>query len=138
MKKRIDETLILLIMGILAFGLLCQVTVIWFIPDKIGYSIGLWIGIVLATAYAYHIWWSLAHNLTVNADNERGAAAFSLKQSILRYAVVAASLVILWYAGGNTMMLAGFLGIMGVKAGAYFQPLMKRIFDRYTDKEVGL
>ncbi len=138
MKKRNDDTLLLFITGILMFGILCQLTVVWFVTWKLGFSIGLWIGILLACAYAWHIRWSLWRNLTDNADNERAASAFSLKHSILRYIVVAISLVALWYMGGNTMMLAGFLGIMGVKVGAYLQPVIKKVYDRFSDKEVGI
>lgn len=125
-KIKIDRTLSEMILGILAFGAICQLTVFWFIPQKGCFAAGLWIGITAACAYAWHLWWSLDRNMTVNADNERGATAFSLKQSVLRYAGVALVLIGLWYLGGNTSMLAGFLGVMGVKIGAYLQPLIGR------------
>ncbi|MCR5399479.1 MAG: hypothetical protein K6E68_08120 [Lachnospiraceae bacterium] len=138
MKKKTDEELAAFIAGIVIYGILCQLTVLWFVDDKAGYSMGLWAGIAVACGYASHIRWSLWRNLTINADNERAATAFSLKHSVIRYAAVIVTLLLLWYFGGNTMMLAGFLGIMGAKAGAYIQPIVKKFYDRYIDKEVGL
>ena len=126
-KLKIDRTLSEMFLGIIIFGLLCQITVIWFVPQKLLYTSGLWTGILTACIYAYHLWWSIDRNMTVNADNERGASAFSLKHSVLRYAAVALILLGLWFMGGNTPMLAGFLGIMGIKIGAYLQPLISRL-----------
>ena len=126
-KLKIDRTLSEMFLGIIIFGLLCQITVIWFVPQKLLYTAGLWIGILTACIYAYHLWWSIDRNMTVNADNERGASAFSLKHSVLRYAAVALILLGSWFLGGNTPMLAGFLGIMGIKIGAYLQPLISRL-----------
>lgn len=132
-KMKIDRTLSCMHIGIIAFGILCQLVIVWFVSEKLYFTVGLWVGIITACIYAYHLWWSLDRNLTVNADNEKGAAAFSLKHSILRYASVMFILMGLWFLGGNTAMLAGFLGVMGVKAGAYLQPLILRIADRNKD-----
>ena len=129
-KIRIDRTLSDMFTGIVVFGVICQLSAVWFVPQKFNYSLGLWVGIITALLYGYHLWWSLDRNLTVNADNERGAAAFSLKHSVLRYAAVAAVLIGLWYIGGNTAMLSGFLGVMGIKIGAYLSPIIAKIRDK--------
>lgn len=129
-KKRINSTLSDMFSGIVAFGVICQLTAVWFVPQKINYSLGLWVGIITALLYGYHLWWSLDRNLTINADNERGATAFSLKHSVLRYAAVAAVLIGLWYIGGNTAMISGFVGVMGIKIGAYLSPVIAGIRDK--------
>lgn len=49
--------------GILIWGAACQLIPIWFIKDKGGYSLGLWIGVILASAAAFHMWWSLDRGL---------------------------------------------------------------------------
>ncbi len=126
-KSRIDRTLSEMFLGILVFGIVCQFTIVWFVPKKFFFSIGLWIGIITACLYSYHLWWSLDRNLTINADNERGATAFSVRYSVIRYAMTALILAGLWLVGGNTAMLAGFLGVMGIKAGAYLQPVISHI-----------
>ncbi len=126
-KQKTDRTLSEIFLGVIAFGLLCQFTVIWFVTEKLFFSIGLWTGILTACIYSYHLWWSIDRNMTVNADNERGALAYSLKHSVIRYGAVALILVGLWYLGGNTAMLSGFLGVMGIKIGAYLQPVTNRL-----------
>ncbi len=134
-RMTIDRTLADIIVGILVFGLILQLILIWFVSQKLFFCIGLWTGILTACVYAYHIWWSLDRNLTVNADNERGATAFSLKHSVIRYAAVALVLLGLWYIGGNTSMLAGFAGVLGIKVGAYLQPVISRFTGRFFDKQ---
>ncbi len=133
-KAKIDSTLSDMFLGIAAFGALCQLTIVWFVSERLFFSIGLWIGIITACIYSYHLWWSLDRNLTLNADNERGATAFSIRYSVIRYAMTALVLAGLWLIGGNTAMLSGFLGIMGIKAGAYLQPLISRIKIRRWSK----
>ena len=66
MKERIIEnvnrTLFELEVGILIFGVVCQIFV--FLPeDKAGYSIGLWIGVITAALAAFHMWYTLDKGL---------------------------------------------------------------------------
>lgn len=133
-KPKVDSTLSDMFLGIVLFGAVSQLTVVWFVSERLFFSIGLWIGIMTACIYSYHLWWSLDRNLTVNADNERGAAAFSIRYSVIRYAMTALILAGLWLVGGNTAMLAGFLGVMGIKAGAYLQPVISHIRTRRWSK----
>lgn len=112
--------------GIIAYGVLCQVAVMWFVENMLMYTLGLWIGIVLALLSAYHMWWSLDRNLTVNADNEGGAKVFSTRSNLIRYAVIAIVFIIL-FKTEFCYPLAAFLGIMGLKIGAYLTPLIKKI-----------
>lgn len=134
-KVKIDRTLSELLSGILIYGVVCQLTIVWFVSHKGYYSIGLWTGILTASIYAYHLWWTISRNMTFNADNEKGATAYSLKHSVIRYAAVALILAGLWYIGGNTSMLSGFLGVMGVKVGAYMQPLVVKLTYTYKKTE---
>ena len=85
--KKLDDVLAGLLMGIIAFTIVCQLGM-FFVESMLRYTIGLWIGALLACASAYHMWWSLDRNLTVNADNQVGARAFAIKQSMIRYFVI--------------------------------------------------
>lgn len=131
---KIDDTLKELLVAIIVFELAAQIIggILVGILLKGGllkYSIGLWIGAALACACAWHMWWSLDRNLSVNADNEGAARAYSIKASLIRYAVV-----LLVFAGicltTFSYPLAAFLGIMGLKVGAYLQPFVKRALHR--------
>ncbi len=127
--KKIDETLLGLLVGIVAFAVVSQLIGVFFVKSILKYTIGLWIGIILALGCAYHMWWSLDKNLTINADNEGGARAFAIKQSMIRYAVIL--LVFLGVCLTDfAYPLSAFLGIMGLKAGAYMQPVINRLLHK--------
>ena len=123
------DTLKELLIGILVFGIVSQLAGMFFVESMLKYTAGLWIGILLAMACAWHMWWSLNRNLQLNADNEGGARTYAIKQNLIRYAVI-----LLVFAGvcvtGFAYPLAAFLGIMGLKAGAYMQPFVKKLLDK--------
>lgn len=133
-NNKIDETLKELLIAILVFEVLAQIigmiVVACFLEGGIvKYTVGLWIGAALAFASAWHMWWSIDRNLSVNADREGAARAFAIKQNLIRYAVVLVVFVSLCLTTFS-YPLAAFLGIMGLKAGAYMQPFIKKIMHR--------
>lgn len=124
MKKvveKINETVFELWTGILIWGAVCQIIPVWFVSDKIGYSLGLWTGILLAGASAYHMWWALDRGL----DDEGSAQGYIRKQGLIRYAVILAVFAVLMLTDAANP-LSAFLGIMGLKAGAYLQPFLHK------------
>ncbi|MBQ0028756.1 MAG: ATP synthase subunit I [Lachnospiraceae bacterium] len=137
MIRKINETLLELLMGILLFTIACQLIGMWFVTSVAAYSIGLWLGALLAILSAIHMYWSLNRNLTLNADNEKGAQAYGIRANMIRYLVIVAVFLVLCLTD-FAYPLAAFLGIMGLKIGAYVQPLMKKIYDKFIDKEVNV
>ena len=126
---KIDDTLKELLIGILAFGVLAQLGGMFFVKSMSAYSIGLWIGVILALLCAYHMWWSLNKNLTLNADNEGAARTFAIKQNLIRYALILIVFVLVCLSD-FAYPLAAFLGIMSLKAGAYLQPFVSRFLHK--------
>lgn len=116
-KTEINETLLELLIGILLFGMLCQLSIVWFVTDRTGYSVGLWIGVVLAGLSAVHMYRSLDRAL----DFEASAARVIQKNSIIRYVVIVTVLAIIMITEAANP-LAAFLGLMGLKVAAYIQP----------------
>lgn len=116
-KTGINETLLELLIGILLFGLFCQFSIVWFVTDRTGYSVGLWIGAVLAGLSAVHMYQSLDRAL----DFEASAARVIQKNSIIRYVVIVAVFAIIMITEAANP-LATFLGLMGLKVAAYIQP----------------
>ena len=55
MLKRINPALPQLIVGILLYGIVIQITGMWFVNDKQAYTLGLWIGIALAIGMAINM-----------------------------------------------------------------------------------
>ncbi len=120
--EKMNRTLFELEMGILIFGVVCQLFVC-LVKDKAGYSIGLWIGIVTALLAAFHMWWSIDRGLEFG---EKSAVNYLTRHNMIRYAAIIIIIVIVAMTEiGNP--LSAFLGIMGLKAGAYLQPVTKKI-----------
>lgn len=120
--KEINSALPGLVLGIVAFGVLCQVLGFFLVNDKADFSIGLWIGILTAIFMAFHMAFSL--NLTVERD-EKGAQASAIRQNVIRYFVVVIIFGVLMVTRfGNP--LAAFVGVMGLKFSAYVQPMLSK------------
>lgn len=129
--EKVNRTLFELEIGIMIFGLLCQIFV--FLPkDKLGYSIGLWIGIMTAALAAFHMWYTLDKGLDFD---EKSAIGYLGRQNVIRYIVIVAIMITVAVSGiGNP--LAVFLGIMGLKASAYMQPVTKKISKLLYGEEI--
>lgn len=124
--KKISETLKELLIGILFYGIIVEVIGICFIKDKTYFSIGLWIGIILACAAAVHMWWGLDRAM----DLGDGASKYALSQNLIRYGVIVVAFGALCVMDvGNP--IAAFAGIMGLKAGAYLQPFTHKIIIKF-------
>lgn len=121
-----NETLTELFAGIGAAAVLFQGTVVWFVKDRLSYSVGLWIGAVLAAAMAWHMWRTLDSALELG---EAGAQKLMRRQSALRYGVVILVLVFLMLTE-TANPLSAFLGIMTLKVAAYLQPITHKVIVR--------
>ncbi len=122
MKRKIDPTLLELWLGILAYGAVFEAALLFF-SRKPAHSIGLWIGVFLAVAGAFHMWWSLDRGLDLP---EKEAVKSMSAQNIIRYAVLVAALGALMYTDFADPIFA-FCGYMGMKVSAYLNPLIHRI-----------
>lgn len=122
MKRRIDPTLLELWIGILAYGIVFELALLLFARDP-AYGAGLWIGVFLALAGAFHMWWSLNRGLDLP---EKAAVKSVSTQNIIRYTVIAAALAALMCTNFANPIFA-FCGYMGMKVSAYLNPLIHRI-----------
>lgn len=125
-----NETLLEMWVGTVLFGAVCQVSVVWFLKDKAGYSIGLWLGIIAALITILHLSVTLDKALDLG---EGGAKKHMVIQNLVRYFVLTIFLVVLMITDFANP-LAAFLGLMGVKAGAYLQPLLHKAIGKIRNK----
>ncbi len=123
--KKIDPTLLELCLGILLFGAVCQLTIVWFLKDKAGFSLGLWCGVLLGLGCAVHMWWSINRYLDYGTDAPKAAA----KDNLIRYGVILAVMAIIMLTG-IAQPLAAFLGLMGLKVAAYIRPITHKLIRR--------
>lgn len=134
MFRRLNEALPELLLGIFIYGIVIQLTGIWFVEDKLLYSSGLWIGVITAMAMAYHIALIIAES--VDAVDPQKARVRIITKGILRYAaVVIVFTVTMYYDLGNLVTL--FIGVMGLKISAYLQPAMHKVLIKVTGKGGG-
>lgn len=127
MLRRINPSLPGLVAGIVIYGFIVQLTGVWFVEDKIGYSIGLWYGIAIGIGMAINLATVIYDAVTFDGEgnaNKRVAA-----KSALRYIVVAILFGILGYFEFGNLFTA-FLGVMGLKVSAYAQPLLNKIVNK--------
>ena len=132
MLKRINPSLPSLLVGIVIYGILIQITGVWFVEDKIGYSIGLWYGIAIGIGMAINLATVIYDAVTFDGEgnaNKRVAA-----KSMLRYIVVALLFGILGYFKFGNLFTA-FLGVMGLKFSAYAQPLLNKLVNKLLGRD---
>ena len=122
MKKKIDPTLFDLCLGILLYGIVFQAVLLFF-SRKAAYSLGLWIGVVLAIVGAVHMWWSLDRGM----DQAVKQAAKTIgANNLIRYFVLVVIMFVLIYTDfANPIFM--FCGYMGMKISAYLNPWMSKI-----------
>lgn len=124
MIRRLNKALPALLLGIVLYGIVIQFAGIWFVKDKLLYSTGLWIGIVLAVGMAVHMAVVIEDSVTLYGED--GGKNKVIMWSLLRYAVVVVVFfVTAKFRLGNILMV--FVGVMGLKAAAYLQPFIHRV-----------
>lgn len=131
MKRKIDPTLLELWLGILAYGVVFEIALLVFSGNP-SYSIGLWIGVFLAAAGAFHMWWSLDRGLDLP---EKEAVKSLGAQNIIRYAVLVLVIGALMFVDFANPIFA-FCGYMGMKVSAYLNPLVHRLRAGKKEQEI--
>lgn len=132
--KNCDRAILELLTGILVFLLFCQAAGALaglFFPLREGlFAIGLWSGGLMACILALHMWRSLQKAFLCD---EKTAARIVAGGYLFRYFLTAVYLVALFYLKAG-YVLAGFLGVMALKAGAYLQPVAHRCYNRLFEE----
>lgn len=121
-----DETLQEMLLAMPAFGVLCQITLVWFVKDKTGYSLGLWIGVFVAACMAVHMARSLETAFQYDVST---AQKIVIKKNLIRYGCVVIVCVLVMESGFINP-LATFLGLMALKVSAYLQPFTHKLIRR--------
>ena len=121
-KLKINTTLLELCSGIVLYGVVGQIIVL-IISREPKYSIGFWVGILLAVLGSIHMWWALDRGLEMASKDAMKTVG---AQSIIRYLVVVAAAILLGVCGlGDPVAVV--IGYLGMKAGAYMQPFTHKI-----------
>ncbi len=126
MNKTLKEMLI----GIVFCGLIFEISGVWFVVDKVAYSVGLLVGILIAMSMVIHMEWVL--DTALDGVSE-GAENKVRLHSVIRYVLVVLVLAVIMYTGVLNP-LASFLGVMSLKVAAYLQPITDRVIHKKKTK----
>lgn len=129
MRRKIDPTLFELCLGIFLYGVIFEIVLLFFSQDP-AYSLGLWIGVILAEAGSVHMWWSLDRGLDME---EKDAVKSMSTNNIIRYLILVIVVAVLIYMKFANPIFT-FCGYMGMKISAYFNPVIHRICVKKTEK----
>lgn len=128
MLKRINPVLPELIIELILYGLVIQFAGVWFVEDRLRYSTGLWIGIVVAAGMAVNM--AVVILDTVELMAEKRASKKSALFSAIRYIlVVMAFAVVGVFRLGNLITM--FFGVMGLKVAAYLYPFTHKFITKH-------
>lgn len=135
MLKRINEGLPGLIVGIVLYGIVVQLTGVWFIEDPWAYSFGLWYGIVIAIGMAIHMAVVIYDSITFY-EGKRTSYRIVAKSTFRYFIVVVLFYILVHFHLGNLIM--AFLGVMGLKVSAYMQPLFNMALRKFRRTDATL
>ena len=128
--KRLNEALPGLLCGIVIYAILAEAIGIWFFEDKIRYTTGLIIGVGCAIFMGVHIAMIIEESVRIGEGHEKLLAI----KSVIRYLVVVEVFMIMMrFNLGN--LISGVIGVIGLKASAYAQPLLYKFFHRKEESE---
>ena len=124
--RKWNRTLLELEMGIAVYGAVCQLVAMWFVPDMLKFTIGLWLGILVAMISGLH----MLRSLQSAFDGFEGNVTKKITGSaVVRYIATAVIFVLVAVTGVGEP-LATFAGMMGLKIGAYLQPLIHKLYNK--------
>ncbi len=124
MLKRLNDALPELVLGIILYGVVIELAGVWFVTDKLRYSTGLFIGILLAAGMAINM--AVVLQDAVDLYGGEHAQGKIIAKSILRYLIVViVFFVMMKFELGN--LFSAFIGVLGLKVAAYMQPLTHKL-----------
>ena len=127
--KEMNRALLELLMGIVFLGILIQIVGLFFVEERLRFSVALWIGAAAAVASVVHMYMSLDKALSMGA----GAYGAATKSAMIRYFSWALLLGVIMLSGVLNPIHA-FIGLLTLKVAAYLQPFTHK-FCNYIFQE---
>ena len=108
MLRRLNDALPGLVLGIILYGIAVELIGVWFVEDKLRYTTGLLIGILLACGMAVNI--AVVLQDSVDTYGASHAQAKIIAKSVLRYVVVVIVFFVMmkWNLGN---LFTAFIGV---------------------------
>lgn len=123
--RQVDATVKELWIGIGIWGIVSELATVFFVKDRAASGFGILLGCLLAAAGVWHMWKVLDTAL----DLGDGAQKYLTVRSWLRYGVFVLVFGVLMVTEWANPLTA-FLGLMGMKAAAYLQPVVHKFIEK--------
>lgn len=81
-------------------------------------------GFIISVIYTYHMAVSL--NKSIDFPDEKTAESFYKKQRLLRQGLIILFFILVSKFINTTVAIFGMIGLLGIKVGAYFSPIIKK------------
>lgn len=120
--KKKNRTLLEMHIGMLFFGICCQIAGALIAEDQGCYAGSLWFGIAFAFAASIHMYRTLERAMAAGSD----ASGLVTRGYLLRYGMIAFVLIVVSLTGILNPLVV-FLGYMSLKVTAYIQPLTHKL-----------
>ncbi len=124
--RKVNRALLELYLGIIFIGLMCQFIGMWFVSDKLLYTVALWLGVILALITVMHMYRTLDRALDLGADATKAVT----KANLVRYGCIVVVFGIV-LATGVLNPLITFMGLMSLKVAAYLQPFTHKLCNKF-------
>lgn len=120
-----NRTLLEMHLGMVFFGIICQIAGALTIGNRWNYALSLWFGVAFAVAGSIHMCRTLDRALLSGSE----ASGIVTRGYLFRYVIVAAVLIVVSVT--ETMNpLVFFLGYMSLKVTAYLQPITHKLCNK--------
>ena len=138
LSRSTKRLLVEMSIGIILYNLLLGVLAWVFLP-RTSYPVwpvlwGLLAGAVGAVLMLIHM--AVTTERALESQNESYASKTTIVQSLIRKVVLVAAVMFCWRVF-RVDLLAVVIGIMGMKAGAYLQPLIHKMFTKEEEMQAG-
>lgn len=115
------------VLGIALFGLIGEVVLLFLPVEKLSCMAGLAAGCLISGLSMWHITYVTEETMAMR--NSKAASRFTIARYIGRKVVVFLVVVASYYTPYLNMITL-VIGLFSLKAGAYLQPLVRRILER--------
>ena len=126
--KNSGDTLKEMWCGMVLYGVIGQLVILFLIRGTIKVSLGWWLGVLIAMVCGYQMWWSLNKALDLNADDARKKMT---AYSMFRYLDITVAMAFIMITEIVDPVAAVF-GVFALKFGAYLQPFMHYLGKRFV------
>lgn len=123
--KKINKTVWELLAGIILCGAVLLLAGILLAPDKLSYTAGLGIGLLVAVFMTFHMYVSIEKAIDAGEGSARTTVISSY--AVRTLVMIGSILLVGLFEAGN--LIAMVLGIMTLKVAAYLQPITHKFIE---------